>query len=491
MIGHVAPVRWAKLAAGEVSAPAAARMRAHAARCVRCRQAQERIAAAQAAMRELREGTGPELPWDSIRAKVRWQLGSGEGEAEAKPRGARRWLGAAAAVATVGAVVAAVALWPGSERAAAPPVAVAPSGAVPAVAPPVAVAPSPLSALVTRVRGVAQLDGTRDGAALFSRVVGAGTVVATAAGTLDLQLGEGTALTLGPRSTLRLERFDTEAIELSIDGVIDLEVAPRRPGQRFLVRAGAQTVEVRGTRFRVEHHADHTRVACHHGLVSVHDGAAEVAVAAGAVASLRTGEPPLSSALSSSEALMLALAAPYRLPWDDADALAAGSARLELEVAPSRRVRVDGQELGAGAVAVRVLRGRHLVETAAAGEPFQRAGWAEVGAGVASARFSEEEGASSAVGGATARARMARLAELRRALDRRQLARCVRSITKQGLADTFVTVELSVERDGAIGYLNIVDTDLPGEVAECVRSELAKLRFGAGQAARLRERLEL
>ncbi len=487
MIGHIAPVRWAKLAAGEVSAPAAARMRAHAARCVRCRQAQERIAAARAAMRELREGTGPELPWDSIRAKVRWQLGAGEA---AEPRASWRWRGAVAAVATVGAVVTAVALWPEPERAAAPPVALAPSGPRPAVAPSV-VASSPLSALVTRVRGVAQLDGTRDGAALFSRVVGSGSVVATAAGTIDLQLGEGTALTLGPRSTLRLERFDTAAIELSIDGVIDLEVAPRRPGQRFLVRAGAQTVEVRGTRFRVEHHADHTRVACHHGLVRVHDGAAEVAVAAGVVASLRTGEPPLSSALSSSEELALALAAPYRLPWDDAGALAAGSARLELEVAPTRRVRVDGQELGAGAVAVRVLRGRHLVETAAAGEPFQRAGWAEVGAGVASARFSEEEGASSAVGGATARARTARLAELRRALDRRQLARCVRSITKQGLADTFVTVELSVERDGAIGYLNIVDTDLPGEVAECVRSELAKLRFGAGLAARLRERLEL
>lgn len=488
MIGHVAPVRWAKLAAGEVRAPAAARMRAHAARCVRCRQAQERIAAAQAAMRELREETGPELPWDSIRAKVRWQLGSAEIKAEAKPRASLRWLGAAAAVAAVGAVVTAVALWPSSERAPAS-VAAAPRGPAPAITAPVA--PVPLSALVTRVRGVAQLDGTRDGAALFARAVGAGSVVATAAGSLDLQLGEGTALMLGPRSTLRLERFDTAAVELSIDGVIDLEVAPRRPGQRFLVRAGAQTVEVRGTRFRVEHHADHTRVACHHGLVSVRDGAAEVTVAAGSVASLRTGEPPVSSELSSSEELVLALTAPYRLPWDDAAALAAGSARLELEVASTRRVRVDGQELGAGAVAVRVLRGRHLVETAAAGEPFQRAGWAEVGAGVAAARFSEEEGASSAASGAATRARTARLAELRRALDRRQLARCVRSITKQGLADTFVTVELSVERDGAIGYLNIVDTDLPGEVAECVRSELAKLRFGAGLAARLRERLEL
>lgn len=488
MIGdrHVAPVRWAALAAGEVSARAAARMREHATRCERCRLARERITSAQAAMRELREVAAPELPWDSIRAKVRWQLASAGAGVE--PGRSWRSLGLAAVVA-VGAVGAALALLLPA-RSASPPVA-SPLGAGPSMtarAEASAPAAVPLAALVTKVRGVAQLDGVRDGAALFARVVGPGAVVATAAGTLDLQLGEGTALTLGPRSTLRLERFDTAAIELAIDGVIDLEVAPRRPGQRFLVRAGAQTVEVRGTRFRVEHHADHTRVACRHGLVSVRDGAAEVAVAAGSVASLRTGEPPVSLALSQAEEVALALATPYRLPWEDARA---GSARLALEVASERRVRVDGQELGTGAVAVRVLRGRHLVETAAAGEPFQRAGWAEVGAGVVAAHF-EEDGAASAVEVApTARARAARLAELRRALDRRQLARCVRSITKQGVADTFVTVELSVERDGAIAYLNILDTDLPGEVAECVRSELARLRFGAGPSARVRERLEL
>lgn len=487
MIGqrHVAPERWAALAAGEVSARSAARMQEHAARCARCRQAQERVTAARAAMRELRDASAPELPWDSIRAKVRWALASGE--PAAAPR-SLRWPAALAALATVG--VGALALLPGR----AGPAPEAPAQAPVAVAAAPARVAAPLGALVTRVRGVTQLDGVRDGASMFARVVGPQAVLATAAGALDLQLGEGTALTLGPRSTLRLERFDTEAIELTIDGVIDLEVAPRRPGQRFLVRAGAQTVEVHGTRFRVEHHADHTRVACRHGLVSVRDGAAEVSVAAGAVASLRTGEPPRSTPLSAAEEVELALSTPYRLPWDDVAALAAGSARLELDVDPARRVRVDGQELGAGAVAVRVLRGRHLVETAAVGEPFRRAGWAEVGAGVVVAHFSESEGASAALaasGASSPRARTARLAELRGALDRRQLARCVRPITKQGVADTFVTVELSVERDGAIGYLNILDTDLPGEIAECVRSELAKLRFRAGPSARLRERLEL
>ena len=323
-------------------------------------------------------------------------------------------------------------------------------------------------------------------------------VLRRGAGAMDLQFGEGSALALGPRSTLRLARFDSAAIELFIDGVVDLEVAPLLPGQRFVVHAGAQTVEVRGTQFRVEHRADETRVSCRHGLVHVREGARMVEVGSGLVTSAQTGQPlPSPVKLTSDELISLTLALPYRLPWEPTTTLLSSSARLEVDAPLGHRVRLDGVELGDGAATVRVLRGRHLVETAPAGGAFGRAGWAEVAAGVRIARFEAtlpgdpgSAGAALAEGDAR-RARLRRLAELRGQLDRRQLARCVRSIAKQGVSDTFVTVELAVGREGSIAYLNIVDTDLPAERAECVRSALASLRFGVGPAATLRERVEL
>ena len=46
----------------------------------------------------------------------------------------------------------------------------------------------------------------------------------------------------------------------AVDGTVDISVAPRGDGQRFLVDAGDHTVEVRGTQFRVTHDAGATSV---------------------------------------------------------------------------------------------------------------------------------------------------------------------------------------------------------------------------------------
>jgi hypothetical protein len=336
---------------------------------------------------------------------------------------------------------------------------------------------------VTRSRGAVQIDGEAEH--LFERSIGAGAVLASGAGTMDVQFGEGSALTLGPRSTLRIEQFDSAGIELSIDGQVDVEVTRRAPGQRFVVRAGAQSVEVRGTQFRVEHHADQTRVRCQHGMVMVREGARSTNVAAGQKVAVQTGQAmPAASPLEDADQLELAMATPYRVPW--AEGLSAASARLELVASPKRRLRLDGVELGEGSTVVRVLRGRHLVEASHEGGPFRHAGWAVVNAQVTSLRF--EAGDNDASGSEGQRQRRA---ELNAALDHAKLARCVRPMAKQGVGGTFVRIELAVDRDGVIGYLNITDTDLPAEIAECVRAVVADIAFRSGAAATISQRVAL
>lgn len=513
MSRHPHAVRWADAEAGRLSAGERAHLEAHAAACATCRQARARVRAARVAMSELAASPtpSPELPWDSIRAKVRWELSPAgtTGRLPVASRAGHRglglarlgaalggmpgwaWWGAASLVATASAAILHFA-GPGESREA-PPVMVghlttpaAPAAPAAALAPAPA-APAPLIGLVTRTRGAVQLDG--DAQRLFERPVHAGAVLASGLGWMDVQLGEGSALTLGPRSSLRVDRFDAAVIELSIDGLVDVEVAPRAAGQRFLVRAGAQTVEVRGTQFRVEHRADETRVSCRHGAVVVSEGPRSREVAAGQKVAVLTGQPmPAAAPLSATERIELALATPYRVPWDDAAAVAASTARLELIAPAERRLRLDGVDLGAGSLEVRVGRGRHLVETAPAGGAFRRAGWAVVGAQAEAVRFEAETTADAPP---SSSASYRRLFELRARLSRGKLARCVRPLAKQGLAETFVRVELFVDRDGSVSYLNILDTDLPTELAECVRAVVADVRFVAGPAAKVVEKIEL
>ena len=67
----------------------------------------------------------------------------------------------------------------------------------------------------------------------------------------------------------------------------------------------------------------------------------------------------------------------------------------------------------------------------------------------------------------------------------------MRSIAKAGLTGTYVHIEISVDAQGAVGFLNVIDTDLPSATSGCVREVLADVRFGAGAAATWRERVDL
>src|SRR5262249_38935229 len=150
-----------------------------------------------------------------------------------------------------------------------------------------------------------------------------------------------------------------------------------------------------------------------------------------------------------------------------------------------RDVRVDGVELGLAPLRVRVMPGRHTVEAADSAGRFRRAGWIDVTAAPHGARL-EVPAEPPATGAITERRH-----QLGAGIDRLRLGRCMRSIAKAGLTGTYVQIEISVDAQGAIGMLNVIDTDLPSTTASCVHDALAEVRFGRGAAASWRERIDL
>lgn len=482
MSAHVAPHRWADAYAGRLDESERTEMEGHAATCRTCAQARERVMRASDTFLAIRNLAAPEVPWDSVRARVHWSV-STERRAKVRPRPSLGWLafGVTAAAAIVTTVVADP---PITQTARAPASASAPTSIVPAAA------PAALAGLVNRVTGEVMLDGIRQ-TDLFTHRLAAGTVIATGDGQLDVQFGDASAFGLGPRSSLELRRFDAEAVELVVRGTIDVKVAPRTTGQRFLVIAGDRTIEVRGTQFRVRHEGNTTSVACRHGLVAVRDQHGQLEVGAARhvdIAADRQVAETHVVPLSIDEVSVLVAATPITLPVWDVDALVQGSAPLEIATSGHREIRVDGVELGAAPMRVRVMPGRHTVEAADSAGRYRRAGWIDVGAqnpGSQPARLTvlPEPPPTRGID--------ERRRQLRGGIDKVRLGNCVRSIAKAGLAGTYVQIEISVDESGAVGFLNVIDTDLGSTTAGCVRDVLADFRFGTGAAATFRERVEL
>ena len=483
MSEHVAPHRWADLWAGRVEEAERATMERHAERCRACAKVRQRVTRASDSFATIRTQSAPEVPWDAIRARVHWSVSTERQAALRRRPPAYGWLAAATA--------AGVAIGLGASAVA--PLAVEPSAAPPDRAlaaqlrrEPTA-SPAPLIGLVSRASGDVMLDGVRP-ADLFARGLGEGSSLATGDGRVDVQFGSDSAFALGPMSTLRLRRFDARTIELAVEGTLDVAVAPRASGQRFLVDAGDRVVEVRGTQFRVVHDPAGTRVACHHGVVTVRDRSGEVELTAEQRLAVAAGRPVSAArpvALSADEAAAFDRARPLTLPLWDPAALPRSSAPLEIATAGRQDVRVDGIELGLAPLRVRVMPGRHSVETADSAGRFRRAGWVDVTAAPHGARF-EVPAEPPRTGGITERRR-----QLRAGIDQPRLRGCTRSIAKAGLTGTYVQIEIAVDPRGAVGFLNVLDTDLPAATASCVRDALATVRFAPGAAATWRERIDL
>jgi ferric-dicitrate binding protein FerR (iron transport regulator) len=484
-MSHVRPEKWADAFAGKLPAKMVAEMEAHADDCKRCATSRDRVQRASQSFPALRAMQPPDLAWDTVRAKIHWSVSSEKRARERAPR-QRRSVWPLVAAGTFGAAAVALAIVTGPVGAPTSPT-VAPVAGQHDPIPVTLVAPAaPVTGVVSRLAGQVMIDGVRRVDA-FDRTLAAGNVIATGDGRIDVQFGADSAFALGPRSTLELRRFDAELIELAVVGTVDITVAPRTAGQRFLVHAGDHTVEVRGTQFRVAHDDTGTQVACRHGNVVVSDSHGTAEVATARKLSVTTDAPidqKRVRALSVDELEQLALATPATTPiWTDAEALLRTSAALEVATVGTRAVRVDGVELGEAPLFVRVMPGRHTVETADAAGRFRRAGWVDVAASKPAKLIIQPDAAPT--GGTAERRR-----QLHAGVDQRRLAQCTRALTKAGLS-SYVNVEISIDETGAVSFLNIIDTDLSSTTSSCVREVLADVRFKSGPSATFRDKIDL
>ncbi|MCE9580641.1 MAG: FecR family protein [Deltaproteobacteria bacterium] len=491
MSRHVAPARWAQLGRGKVSDGDRARMLAHADDCRDCARARDRVLGAVDAFAAITATPAPELGWDHIRARVYWATSSERRSRErtaefAKVR-RRRWaLALVPAVAAAGAAGVMIAASGGGAPDEPRPV---PATAVVTPSAP-APAPTPLRGVVTLAVGRVALDRAASPTEVMAGPVAVGSALTTTDGRVAVQFGEASSFALGPRSTVTVRRFDAAAIELAIvgDGELAIEVAPRAPGQRFTVDVGDRTVEVRGTAFEVRHRDGATEVACAHGLVALIDDRTGNEVLVGKAQTLTVADrAPLAGqsavALDASGVAALTAELGPRLPgWTDASGIDRTSAPLAVRAPVGRAVRVDGVVVGAGEIALRVMAGRHLIETEVSAGRFGAGEWVTTATG---ALTRVEPPPEPVVPPSGARVRRAELAS---AVDHGQIAACIRSLAKQGIGDTHLELEVGVDASGALGFLNVVDTDLPASMAACVRDTVAAIQFRPGQAATFRYR---
>lgn len=505
MSRHVSPHRLADLAAGRLDGRAAARVRVHLDACESCRAAWQDVRAARGAFADIAGAAPPDLRWDRVRAQVYWSMGSGSFPAVKEPRARWPWLAvpvfAAAAVA-----LAAWQPWASSEPHAAPTASIPrDDGAGSASAPtkgsaPIAVelAPTPLLAVITLIEGDASLvpkpSATEivDADAMGATPIAAGARVSTGDGRVALQLGAASVVTLGARSSMALGRLDEAGIELVVDGQVDIEVERRGPGQRFTVLAGGRTVEVRGTAFRVVHRDGEVAVSCEHGRVAVSSGSATIEVGAGQELALGDAEPLLGRAprpLGDADLAQLKASRAAALPgWTDPSTVLRTTRPFAVIAPRSRAVQVDNKIIGSGPVWLRVAPGSHHVAVETAPGQFSKGQWEEIGDAPRAPLVLAERKKDPTAGGAAGRT--ARKNELTRLVDRGRVRTCVREIEKQGLLEgTHIELEIGVDGNGAIRFLNIADTDLPSRASACIRDTVAAAQLGSGAAATWRHRI--
>ncbi len=479
---HVAPHRWADLWAGRVDDAERSAMEAHADDCPKCARTRARVTRASDSFASIKNLQAPELAWDSVRAKVHWAVSTERRAKQPAPESRAGWIAAGMVAAAAVATMFVDRPQPPVEQ---------PVASVP-LPEPERVAATPLAGLINRTTGELMIDGIRP-AQPFATRLAAGSVIATGDGRVDVQFGDRSAFGLGPHSRLELVRFDSQVIELVVDGTIDVEVAPRTTGQRFTIRAGLREIEVRGTQFRVTHTADTTSVACRHGLVAVRDAGGLREVGAARRLVVPSDKPVLGepvTTLSIDEVTELADATPMTMPVWDLNTLAS-SAPLAIATAGRRAVRVDGVEVGDAPMQLRVMPGRHTVEAIDHQGRYRRAGWIDVTANAkqpARLAIHPEPPASKAP---AFQHLTLRRSQFEAGIERGKLAACTRTAAKQGLGGGYVSISIGVDTEGNVPFLNVLETDLPRKLSDCIHGVLRDVRFKPGPAAEWRQRIDL
>ncbi len=500
---HIAAHRWAALQAGTLSASEDQALRAHALACAQCRTVRDRVVAGMLEFSAIAQAPAPELRWESTRTQIHWQVAAARRtDGTATPAWFRRRNWQLAALVPAVAAVAGVWL---AVRDTAPLRSTTATTTAMTMSPtqtqlPAAATPVPLGGWISKVQGGAvvvngeRADNDASMAALFNRTISAGATVATADATLHIQFGPS-GFGLAPHSTATLRRFDDRAVELVVDGMIDVEVTARAANQRFLIVAGTRTIEVRGTQFRVDHRSALLTVWCRHGHVVVADGARRVDVVGGMGVTLpddNSGSAatwPAASPLPDQAMAMLSASTPVVAATIES---AQQGSVLAINASPGRAVRVDGVDVGVGDMWLRSTQGRHRVEAGNAAGRFRSGVWVDGAAQpagqprvVVAALVRDSDGPDNDD------ARRIRQGQLRAGLNHQELAACVRAVAKQGFGDAFVALQIKVDSRGDIAVLNAVDSDLSATIVECVRTAISHMSFPAGPDVMWVERLSL
>lgn len=490
-MGHVAPHRWADLDAGKLGPAERESMERHAGACESCAAQRERVLSARGVFEEIREAEPSDLGWDHIGARVYWVTSSERRAAERgrgrRPSWRRVWVAAAAACGlAIGGLATARYLAGHSDVGAARATAHEPvrsdvepvrSDVEPAPQPkPTA---GPIVGVVTLVQGEVQ---SGDGDIDFDQPLRAGDVLVTGDGRVAVQFGHDSGFELGARSVLTVRSLDSRAIELGVEGVIDVDIEHRPDDQIFAVVAGWRRVEVRGTAFRVSHRNQRLDVSCLRGRVEVTDGDERLGVDAGQrlvlamnkLAARRAADMPRDEA----EQLDRSLSVPMLPVWTAPDALFSTSSTLDLRAEPGAAIEVDGVRVGDGDFRLRVMSGRHQVADT----------WVDLAAGTLQQTVVAARKPDTATRTADRRARRK---QLQRALSRtNRVAQCLRPLEKLDLVEgSFVELDIGINEDGSQGHLNILKSNVPPEVQRCLRAVVDRISFPPGPKAELRYKL--
>ena len=465
-------------------------MLAHAAGCLACGARRARVAAVRGTLSDIARTPAPELSWDLLGARLHWNVSSelkrreraAEGRAGRVRALMRRWgwvlVGSAA---TAGALAAVLALrHPAPGPSPVPTLVAAGQPDTPAAA----VAPREAAAGIEALATLVQGEVTLDGAALYvESAVRAGMTIRTGAGRVALQFGDRSAFVVEPQTELALVSLAEDTVELRVvRGRVGVDLAHRRPSQRFAVLAGARRVEVRGTAFRVAREEDDAlEVTVVRGKVAVLEGTDQVDVPAGARLAVRAGAHlaglfPQPIGDREAKALAAAVRVPLVPSFAGVPEARARSAILQVAAGPRARVRIDGVDVGVGTLSVRAPAGRYLVEVGSASQ------WVDLEAGTVAATRVEEVAP-----------RSERPAQLDQELGRHkaELGQC--APYKQDLDfHAELEVELRVGRDGAVNYVTLVKGSGYRDVETCVLERIrSSFTFPAGTATTVRKKIRL
>ena len=498
---HVAPHKWAAADDGRLTPGEVAKLERHAEGCVKCRVRRARVLAIREPFADISEATPRPLKWEHVGARIYWVTSSERRatqrmNAHRRPQLTRRFLAASFAAVVAGAATwFAMATWGGDTMfdlaRVSLPSASEPQPRIEAPEVKAIEQPARMAGVVTLAQGeVGQgPDFVSAQQLIDSASIGEGSILRTGRGQVAVQFAEGSAFRLDADSEVRIVRFRHRDVELAVQGTIVVDLV-RHEQQRFVVAAGDRKIVVRGTAFRVDNRDGALEVVCVRGRVSVRAGGRELDVSAGhrlvvernltslvnaAVAAITAGQQ-----LEYERAVQL----PMLSSWTTAGKTLVSSSTLAVDAPVGRLVRVDGVEVGQGAMLVRVDPGRHHVEAQGA-KGWEQGHWLSVQPGaVARARIATSPKP------ATVSPKRRRTELVRAVRASARLRQCLRPRQKQGvLRGSYLALDIGIESDGSVGHLNILRTNLPDAIAACVRDAVDAIAFKPGPKASFRHRL--